>query len=543
MTETKSAPSILVDKPWLEHFPFPTVRNEQKTIIDFVLESVNAGKRYIVIQAGTGVGKSPIGVCLGNYFAKTQPHQGAIGGAYFLTTQKILQEQYIRDFGGIKGDMCSVKGANNYDCKRKKGHDCGAVRRFIKTNKQDPELNKCNGDCSYVTAKKQFMGSHLSTTNYSYFLNITKYTEDFDDPRQLLILDEAHNIEEEVSGFVDIQIDERMCDKVSLILPKFNNRTDAIRWVDDVFEPAVTSKVAELDEEMGFNPDESIIREFDFMDKYMCKLHRFQEKYTQESENWVVNQNEPNVPGKQRSLEFKPIDVSYYCQDVLYRYGRIVVFFSATIIDVDCFAQSVGIPKDLMAYIDVESPFPAKNMPIVYSPMGKMNLESINETLPKIVRATEAILRRHQQEKGICHTHSFKILNYLQKNVRSARLLYQDDKNKDKILAKHHKSTEPTVLVSPSMQEGVDLKDDLSRFQIICKLPFPYMGDQLVKERMRKWDWWYAYETAKTLIQAMGRSVRNEDDYAVTYILDLSWEHFYRKNSHLFPKNFHQRFQ
>ena len=93
------------------------------------------------------------------------------------------------------------------------------------------------------------------------------------------------------------------------------------------------------------------------------------------------------------------------------------------------------------------------------------------------------------------------------------------------------------------MQEGVDLKGDLSRFQIICKLPFPYMGDQLVKERMRKWDWWYAYETAKVLIQAMGRSVRDENDKAITYILDESWEYFYRKNAHLFPPSFHKQFK
>jgi Rad3-related DNA helicase len=535
--------TILLDRPWLEHFPFDTVRPDQKQIIEFVLRSINEGKRYIVLDCGTGIGKSAVGVCLANYFARTQAHQGAGGGGYFLTTQKMLQEQYIRDFGGMKGDMCSVKGANNYTCKRKKDHDCGAVRRFIKTNKQDAELNKCNGDCNYVSAKKAFMASHLSTTNYSYFLNITKYTEDFDEPRQLLILDEAHNIEEEVSGFVDIKIDEKLCDRVSLVLPRFNNRQEAMRWIDDVFEPAVTSKVQELEEEMGFNPDASVIKEHDFMDKYMCKLHRFQEKYNQEVDNWIVNQIEPTAPGKQRELEFKPIDVSYYCQDVLYRYGRIVIFMSATIINEKCFAESVGIPRDLMAYMQVESPFPPEHKPIVYAPMGKMTMDSIAETLPKITKATEAILKRHPDQKGIIHTHSFKILNHLQKSVKSNRLLYQDDKNKDKILAKHHKTNEPTVLVSPSMQEGVDLKGDLSRFQIICKLPFPYMGDQLVKERMRKWDWWYAYETAKVLIQAMGRSIRDENDKAITYILDESWAYFYKKNAHLFPPSFHKQFK
>ena len=30
------------------------------------------------------------------------------------------------------------------------------------------------------------------------------------------------------------------------------------------------------------------------------------------------------------------------------------------------------------------------------------------------------------------------------------------------------------------MAEGVDLKGDSSRFQIICKIPYPYLGDKLV---------------------------------------------------------------
>lgn len=139
--------------------------------------------------------------------------------------------------------------------------------------------------------------------------------------------------------------------------------------------------------------------------------------------------------------------------------------------------------------------------------------------------------------------HSYKILNYLMKTLKDRRLLFQDTTNRDKILAKHIKSTEPTVLVSPSMTEGVDLKDDLSRFQIICKLPFPYLGDQLVQKRKERWDWWYSFETAKVLIQGIGRSVRNEEDYAVTYILDEAWANFWKYNSNLFPPSFHKQFK
>ena len=102
---------------------------------------------------------------------------------------------------------------------------------------------------------------------------------------------------------------------------------------------------------------------------------------------------------------------------------------------------------------------------------------------------------------------------------------------------------EPTVLLSPSMQEGVDLRGDYSRFQIICKVPFPYLGDKVVKKRMSKWPEWYSTQTAKTVIQAVGRSVRSEDDHAVTYILDEGWRYFYNRHKEYFPQDFRECLQ
>ena len=90
------------------------------------------------------------------------------------------------------------------------------------------------------------------------------------------------------------------------------------------------------------------------------------------------------------------------------------------------------------------------------------------------------------------------------------------------------------------MSEGVDLEGDASRFQIVCKVPYPYLGDKLVKKRMNKWKWWYPFQTAKTVIQAVGRSVRSSNDTAVTYVLDADWERFYSRNKKLFPSDFRE---
>ena len=55
---------------------------------------------------------------------------------------------------------------------------------------------------------------------------------------------------------------------------------------------------------------------------------------------------------------------------------------------------------------------------------------------------------------------------------------------------------------------------------------------------MHKWKWWYPLQTAKTIVQSVGRSIRHKDDFAVTYILDADWERFYSRNKRFFPADF-----
>jgi Rad3-related DNA helicase len=88
------------------------------------------------------------------------------------------------------------------------------------------------------------------------------------------------------------------------------------------------------------------------------------------------------------------------------------------------------------------------------------------------------------------------------------------------------------------MAEGVNLKGELSKFQIICKIPFPYLGDKVVGKKIKKWNWWYDLQTTRTVIQSVGRSIRSENDEAITYILDRDWERVYNKNKRHLPKNF-----
>ena len=64
------------------------------------------------------------------------------------------------------------------------------------------------------------------------------------------------------------------------------------------------------------------------------------------------------------------------------------------------------------------------------------------------------------------------------------------------------------------------MHDDLSRFQIIVKLPYISMADERVKRKMKNNQSWYTCKMMRNLVQECGRSTRNDKDWAVTYILD-----------------------
>ena len=47
---------------WLSKFPYNTPRPQQTKVIDQVLNEFKSGKKYAIVDCGTGVGKSAIGL-------------------------------------------------------------------------------------------------------------------------------------------------------------------------------------------------------------------------------------------------------------------------------------------------------------------------------------------------------------------------------------------------------------------------------------------------------------------------------------------------
>jgi Rad3-related DNA helicase len=113
--------------------------------------------------------------------------------------------------------------------------------------------------------------------------------------------------------------------------------------------------------------------------------------------------------------------------------------------------------------------------------------------------AINDIMTLHKNHKGLIHTTSYEQLNFIKENISQTnkrRLLVTDPEiQRDEVIAQHVNSTKPTVLISPSLYMGLDLKDDLSRFQIITKVPYPNRGDRWIEEKRKINEQWYIWQT------------------------------------------------
>jgi Rad3-related DNA helicase len=98
-----------------------------------------------------------------------------------------------------------------------------------------------------------------------------------------------------------------------------------------------------------------------------------------------------------------------------------------------------------------------------------------------------------------------------------------------------------TILIGPTLNEGIDLPGDKCRFIIILKVPYPQIKDRLVEAKMHLFPLWYNYTTSNQIIQGIGRGNRFKDDWCITYILDSCFFNLYMATKEQYPKELQER--
>jgi len=589
-----------IEKFW----PFGSYRRLQRKSIAAIAKAFADGKDFVIVEAPTGAGKSPIATTMARWMT-ANPKYADIGeraagleagkekiqrGAYILTTQKLLQQQYLRDFAEHETcPLVSIRGRVNFRCQHDDNpkatcadgicHSWAESGRPVMLHGGDtpPEgaEEKSTGDgrkyyieqfnmnshCCYRQEKSRVMTCPLVMHNFAYFLTETNYAGEFK-PRDLLVIDEAHSTESGLMSFIEVALNEMVLKRMGIDIPaSFGKHTpidELYGWVTEALDTQIRPRLRELNSKMlGItrrlrdNPfDEDALKDRDrvrpdqqILDSMVKKLETLVNEL--DPDNCVLDVETKRLKqGRSyrsyRKFVFKPIDVAPFAEKSLFRFGKKVLMMSATILDPDTFADSLGIDKSKMKFIRIPSTFRPENRKVIVRPCGSMSRKSIDTTLPKLASEVSKILETHHDERGMVHVHSYRISEYLMKHVSDpgSRLMFHESSDRERVLADFMSDpTDNRILVSPSMTDGLSLDGDLARFQIICKMPFPYLGDPQIAAKKDRHSSWYDWETAKTLVQAFGRAVRAGDDHAVTYVLDGDFERFYRRTGRrMFPQ-------
>jgi len=529
-----------IDDEIIENFPFKQARHNQLELISEILEAFETDYKYVILEAGTGTGKSAIAATLGQIL---QP-------SYILTMTKQLQRQYADEFG-----YAQVKGRNNFLCLDSGSMNscdqgtCQTIRHGeefgcpfgIKIEKSDqkdlekddntdfyqtPFTFKSGEKCPYWNQKAIAIQEPVSLLNYDYAYLELNYVQHFQ-KRNLMILDEAHNIENKIMNKLELNIYNRQLQKdINTTIPReMMSYTDIKDWIAFL--------EATYDSYNDINTNQLTKQKGDRIERVKRKIKEITHNIKNNPQDWVVSVEDDTV-------SFKPLKVDKYAKDTLFQYADKVLFMSATILDKDLFCKWLGLDPKEVYYIKSDSPFKKEYRPIHMNLVGPMSKRALWHTAPKTIPVLREILDKHKDEKGLIHTNSYQCQNYIMNHIVLQRLLSHTPKTREQVLETFEKSKNPYVLVSPSMSEGVDLPYEKCQFQIIYKVPYPYLGDRQVNERKNIDPEWYAYKTIMTLMQAYGRGMRAENDHCDTYILDKNIQTLLRNKMYrkLIPKFF-----
>jgi Rad3-related DNA helicase len=75
------------------------------------------------------------------------------------------------------------------------------------------------------------------------------------------------------------------------------------------------------------------------------------------------------------------------------------------------------------------------------------------------------------------------------------------------------------------------------------KVPYPSLADKFISRKKDLNQKWYSDETAVAILQGVGRGIRHETDWCVTFILDGCFTYLANSSWDMFPDEFKNRIQ
>lgn len=506
-------------------------RATQEQVFEWI-ESQPSHIKYFLVEVPVGGGKSPIALTMSGYLR---------GFSTILTPQKILQKQYEDSFD--RNLIGSIYGKANYDCAGKKTNcDIGDSIR--------PRCKSCPYRDNVESAKTK----PNMVLNYTIALLYSLMEKSPIGNRKLMVFDECHTLEHHLTEFLAVTVSERMAKRYGLSWKAPKTLPEALYFITEKYLPALISEISKVGE---------LVKEIDARADAGAALSK--------SDADVIREHKAMKEQRQRLAEMVTMPIDQFRSEYVFipdktffrfkeLYGARVfkklvepmadkfLFMSSTILDKDEYCRDLGIDPKYAAFISMNSEFNVENRPVMFYPTMKMTYgwdgpERAKDRKKMIETIISLCADHHAEQSGVIHTGSFQVAKWLVQELKNKvpqRILHHNpdgDASRDEVIAEFTNGKGgPKLLISPSVTEGLDLKDDLGRFNIIAKTPYPFLGDAWVKARMEKSQTWYTRQAMISVIQACGRVVRGTNDWGFTYILDTSFATLFSRIKRNVPK-------
>ena len=516
-------------------FPAPSFRGNQREALDAIRDAFAADNDAVLVRAPTGSGKSLLARAVaGAARTPDEAEPAEATGAYYTTPQVSQLDDVAAD--DLLSDLNVIRGKSNYTCilpdetttpvdrapcARESGYDCSVKHR-----------------CPYYADRAIASNRAIAAMTLAYFMQ-TAGSEVFG-KRDVVVIDEAHGLSEWAEMYATVDLRPRtvpVWDDVGV--PDVTGADDPLdrtaRFAETlagVCERAATDLTASPE----LTAAEAARR--DRLQDLRSELNWFVSDYRDPTSTttWVVDQPD----GEGTPLTIKPLDPGRYLHHTVWDRGNKFALLSATILDKEAFCRGVGLDPSNVALVDVPHTFPLEHRPLYDVTQGKMTYEHRDETLPDVARLLVRLMAHHPDQKGLIHCHSYAIQERLAAQLEefgvSARIRTHDRENRDRALEEWKATDAPDVFLSVKMEEALDLRGDLARWQVLCKAPYLNTNDSRVARRLEDGQWgWYYRVALRTVIQAAGRIVRAPDDHGATYLADSSLLDLFDRARHDMP--------
>ena len=477
-------------KPIMSYFPKKLAPRDVQTYTLQELEKQWDSANIFVVNLPVASGKSAIAMTLAHWARK----------ASIITPTKLLVQQYKDEYPHIQV------------LRAKSDYYCDTFRCRLNKRPQQKKLGKlckkeigCQGCNQYrEDLRRARVMPHL-LSNYYIYLAHTLY-------RDTLIIDEAHTL-------IDIlkQMAAKKIWRFQYNWPAWvKTRAQLKDWVNSL-PPEQFNRHGKASGETAFGVTQKNLL---FL---KSELNSYRPRYL------IDISVEKYRDEEHECIKMVPLDISDAPPIMWPSQVKKIVLLSATISRKDI--EQLGLFDKKIQYIQADSPIQAERRPVIVPHGAKsMALKVQDMHMSHLVSFISETAIHHEQDKGVIHA-TYGLAAKLKEQQFppeiSERLIFHSKEDKSKKYNEFRDSQEPKILIASGMYEGIDLPYDAGRWQVITKVPWPYLGNPAIKYMCDNDSEWYLWESLNVLLQGCWRICRTPTDFGATYVWDATFRRAY----------------